>query len=102
MGGIDPQRAADLGKTEKKQRSPVRIAALALGASVLFFAVSNFAVWAFSGMYPRTGAGLVACYAAALPFFQNPVVGDLCFTTVLLGGMALAEWRFPELRPACA
>jgi hypothetical protein len=90
-----------LGLLLRQRRSPVHIAALTLTASLLFFTISNFAVWAFSGMYPRTGAGLAACYAAALPFFQNTLAGDLCFTTVLFGGMALAEWRFPKLQPAC-
>jgi hypothetical protein len=92
--------AVCLGLLLRERRNPVRIAALALGASVLFFAVSNFAVWVFSGMYPRTGAGLVACFMAALPFFQNTLAGDFCFTGVLFGGMALAEWRFPKLQPA--
>ena len=68
---------------------------------MLFFTVTNLAVWAFSGMYPDTGTGLVACYAAALPFFQNTLAGDLWFSTILFGGMALAEWRFPKLQPAC-
>jgi hypothetical protein len=90
-----------LGFRLRKQRGAGRIALLAVGASVLFFSMSNLAVWALSGMYPRTGAGLVACYAAALPFLQSTLAGDLCFTGVLFGGMALAEWRFPKLQPAC-
>ncbi len=91
-----------LGMLLREQRSPLRIVALALSASALFFTVTNFAVWAFSGMYPETGAGLGACFAAALPFLQNTLAGDLCFTAVLFGGMALAEWTFPKLHPACA
>lgn len=90
-----------LGFRLRERRGAGRIAMVALGASVLFFGLSNLGVWAFSGMYPKTGAGLAACYAAALPFFQNTVAGDWCFTTVLFGGMALAEWRLPRLRPAC-
>ncbi len=90
-----------LGFLLRERRSAGRSAMLALGASVLFFSMSNLAVWAFSGIYPKTGAGLAGCYVAALPFFQNTVAGDLCFSTVLFGGMALAEWRFPKLQPAC-
>ena len=76
--------------------SPGRIVVLTLGSSVMFFTVTNFAVWAFSDMYPKSSAGLAACYAAALPFFQNTVAGDLVFSSILFGGMALAEWAFSE------
>jgi hypothetical protein len=51
-----------------------------LGASLLasvgFFLVSNFAVWATWSMYPKTGNGLIACYVAALPFFRNSLVSE--------------------------
>jgi hypothetical protein len=68
--------------------SLVRAAAGSLGASAVFFAVSNFAVWAFSGMYQHSMAGLAACFTMALPFFQNTVVGDLAFTFILFGSYA--------------
>jgi hypothetical protein len=54
-----------------------------LVGSVQFFIVSNFAVWLFQGGllgYPETLAGLIQCYAAALPFFRNTVGGDVLFT----------------------
>ena len=86
-----------------RQRSLSRVAGGALTSSVLFFAVTNLAVWAFDGIYPRTAAGLVACYTAAIPFFQTTFVGDLLWTTVLFGGFALAERWLPVLRePALA
>ncbi len=83
-----------------RQRRPGHVVQMALTASVTFFIVSNLAVWGFTGMYPKTAAGLAACYVAAWPFFQNTLAGDLCFTTLLFGGMALGEWRCSQLRPA--
>jgi hypothetical protein len=62
-----------------------RLAAASLSASLLFFLVSNFSVWAGSGMYPSTPEGLLACYAAGLPFLQNTVLGDLFFSGLLFG-----------------
>jgi hypothetical protein len=59
------------------------IAGACLAGSVQFFVVSNFAVWLFQGGllgYPETLAGLMQCYAAALPFFRNTIGGDLLFT----------------------
>jgi hypothetical protein len=55
-------------------------------------------MWLFSGFYPRTIAGLEACYLAAIPFFQNTVAGDLFYATLLFGGFMLAELLVPRLR----
>src|SRR5712664_795556 len=46
-----------------------------LGA-IQFFIVTNFAVWALGNFYPRTVAGLAACYVAGVPFFWNTLAGD--------------------------
>jgi hypothetical protein len=87
-----------LGFWLRKQKSAGRIAVAALAGSMLFFALTNFAVWAGTSLYPKTGAGLAECYLAAIPFFKNTLTGDLFYTTVLFGGLALAEWRLPRLR----
>jgi len=42
-------------------------------------------------------AGLSACYIAAIPFFQNTLVGDALYTVVLFGGFVLVERSFPAL-----
>ena len=72
----------------------------ALGASVIFFLVSNFGVWFSSGMYPHTWQGLTVCYTAAIPFFKNTLLGDVFYTTALFGVFELAAWRFPVLKLA--
>jgi len=64
----------------------------------LFFVMSNFGTWLMMDMYPKSAAGLVACYAAAIPFFQNTVAGDLFFAGLLFGGFALLERAVPILR----
>jgi len=61
-------------------------AATVVVSSVLFWLLSNFAVWAFSGMYPMTWQGIVQCYVAALPFLEKTMLGDLFWTGVLFGG----------------
>ena len=61
-----------------------------LGASVWFFLATNFAHWVFYDMYAKTAAGLLQCYAAALPFFRYTLAGDLGFACLLFGGYALA------------
>jgi hypothetical protein len=66
------------------------VGAAAVASAALFFLLSNFGVW-FAGneaTYPKTPAGLLACYVAALPFALNTVYGNLLFSGLLFGGMA--------------
>lgn len=72
-------------------RAPGMFVPAIIAYSLLFFVVSNLAVWAFSGMYPLTAAGLAACYAAALPFLPQTMIGDLFWAAVLFGGAALIQ-----------
>jgi hypothetical protein len=76
-----------IGLWLQKKRSAFQIAGAALASSVLFFLLTNFGVWAFESLYPKTLEGLIACYVAAIPFFQNTLQGDLFFTAVLFGGL---------------
>jgi hypothetical protein len=82
------------------KRTPLRIGAAAVASSVVFFVITNFGMWLFSGIYPVTYAGLAACYTAAIPFFQNTVAGDLFYTALLFGGFAVAQHLIPRLRTA--
>lgn len=74
------------GILSRRWNGIVPTAGVMLACSLAFFALSNFAVWAFSGMYSLDMAGLIRCYVAALPFLQNTVAGDLFWTAVLFGG----------------
>jgi hypothetical protein len=91
-----------LGLQLQSRRRLLPVAGAALASSVLFFALTNFGVWAGGGMYPRTLGGLGACYVAAIPFFQNTIAGDLVYTALLFGGFALVEKKFPALRESTA
>ena len=87
-----------IGWWVSSRRTPLRIGAGALAGTVAFFVITNFGMWLFSGFYPVTYAGLIACYTAAVPFFQNTVAGDLFYAVLLFGGFALAERILPRLR----
>jgi hypothetical protein len=77
------------------------VAPTMLGCSLIFFLSTNLAVWAFSGMYSPDGAGLMQCYAAALPFLKYTVAGDLFWTAALFGGAFLVQ-RLSARRAALA
>lgn len=87
-----------IGWAIAERRSAVTVAGAAITSSLLFFIVTNFGVWFSGGLYTRTWDGLAACYAAAIPFFQNTLAGDLFFTALLFGGFGLAERIVPSLR----
>jgi hypothetical protein len=77
-----------------------RVLGYSLVGSVLFFVVTNFFVWFGGTMYPQTFDGLIACYVAAIPFFQNSLLGTLVYAALLFGGFALMRQRLPGLRAA--
>lgn len=77
-----------LGLWLRKRKSPRSVVLAAVGSSVLFFLVTNFAVW-LGGWYPRNLTGLAECYTLALPFFRNTILGDLFYTGVFFGGYEL-------------
>jgi len=82
-----------------RARPAVVLAPLVLSSSLLFFATTNFAVWAFSGMYAHDLHGLVLCYVAALPFLWNTVAGDALWTTLLFGAYSVSSsWRERQTR----
>ena len=86
-----------LGGTLARNASPLRVAGASLTASVSFFIVSNFAVWAaWRDMYPATWHGLMASYIAGLPFFRNTVVSDLFFSAAFFGLAYLLSHRHQE------
>jgi len=87
-----------IGLWLRNRRTVARIGTATLLGATQFFLVTNFAVWAFGLSYPRTGAGLLACYAAGVPFFWNTLAGDGIYVALLFGGFALAERLFPALR----
>jgi hypothetical protein len=84
------------GMATRRAHGTLGTACTMAACSVAFFAISNFAVWAFSGMYSHTLAGLTQCYVLALPFFQNSLAGDLFWTAVLFGGASVIQ-RTPLL-----
>ncbi len=63
-------------------KNPVnRVFGSLLGAC-LFFIITNFGVWSL-GSYGYTIKGLVNCYALAIPFFGNTLIGTVLFSIII-------------------
>jgi hypothetical protein len=89
-----------LGRIMLSERVTVtRVLGAPVVASTSFFAISNYAVWAGSAMYPHTAAGLGACYVAALPFYRNDLLSTTAITVVAFGVPALVS-KMAESRAA--
>lgn len=78
-----------LGRYALSRIKPANIFSMSLIGSGIFFLISNGLVWmqGFTGLmtYPLTGSGLIACYAAGIPFFGGTIAGDLFYNTLLFG-----------------
>ena len=90
-----------LGTNLREKAGFWRVVGAAAASSVSFFIVSNFAVWAaWPQMYPRTLAGLIACYEAAIPFFRGTALSDLFFSLAMFSVPALQQAFATRLRSA--
>jgi hypothetical protein len=84
------------GRVARNRKGVGAIAAAALGSSLSFFLITNFMVWATGRLYPNTLTGLTACFTAAIPFYQNQILGDAFYTLAIFGGWALLKnWFHP-------
>jgi hypothetical protein len=86
-----------LGMFSLRKVSVGRLIGSALGASAIFFLVSNFGAWLSMPIYAKDFGGLMSCYAAGLPFLRGTVLGDLVYTGVLFGAFEYFVKRFPRL-----
>ena len=74
-----------IGTRLRQTENPLVIGGAALAGSVQFFLLTNFA-WLYpTSLYPHTFAGIVASYAAGVPFFWRTLASDLFYSGVLFG-----------------
>ncbi|MBU1164997.1 hypothetical protein KKA15_05580 [Patescibacteria group bacterium] len=81
-----------LGLIVRRYKSVETVLGASIGASVLFFIVTNLAVWYFSPWYGQTMQGLVNCYIVALPFFRNTIMGDMFYVGAFFGSYELVKY----------
>ncbi|WP_432714600.1 DUF6580 family putative transport protein, partial [Pedobacter sp.] len=72
----------------------------ALMATAVFFLISNFGVWMGSSTYPQNFSGLMACYAAGIPFLKGTLLSNLFYCSVLFGTFSLLQRKISFLKLA--
>lgn len=92
-GGLTASVA--VGRHLQARPRPWKVAAASLASSTIFFLLSNFGVW-LGGFYPQTPAGLVACFAMAVPFYGYTLLGDLFFSATFFGAFEFLRHRLPS------
>ncbi len=80
-----------LGFLLREKHTVLRIAATGLAGCMVFFVVTNFAVWALGTTYPHTPGGLLQCYVAAIPYLRNSLLGTAFFGSVLFSPVCVRE-----------
>lgn len=76
---------AVLGIWLKKHKSALNITTGALASGLLFFVITNLAVWGSSSWYTHDLSGLSYCFALAVPFFRMTILSNLLYTGLLFG-----------------
>lgn len=82
-------RIAPGGLSRMTGKKWVRVIISSLGASMVFFFVTNFAFLYES--YPHNFFGIVQSYSNGLPFLKGTIAGDMFYSACLFGGYELAK-----------
>jgi hypothetical protein len=80
-----------LGRLMHKDSNLLKVGALALTGSAIFFVASNFGYWVSAPDVPHTPDGLWFSYLAAVPFWRNTLLSDMIGSTAIFGLDALAR-----------
>ena len=65
---------------KKFGRMYIQLGIMAVLSSLIFFIITNFAVWLVWNFYPKTFDGLILCYLAGLPFLRNTLMSTILYT----------------------
>ncbi|MCX6187285.1 MAG: hypothetical protein NTU43_09885 [Bacteroidetes bacterium] len=90
-----------LGFNLQKNKSILRIAGMSILSSVLFYLITNlvfiYPEGSINMMYPHNFTGMIESYTMAIPFFQNTLLGDLFYSSLLFGAYYLISINIPKL-----
>ncbi|MBP1651912.1 MAG: hypothetical protein H6Q26_2069 [Bacteroidetes bacterium] len=87
--------------TRIKKADALTILIASIGSGVVFFMITNLGTFLTTNLYPHTLSGLIACYAAGIPFYKegdlfssfalNGILGNVFFSAVLFGALSLIK-----------
>ena len=68
-----------------------------LGATTIFWIITNIGAWLTSGLFPLTFGGMIENFVFAWPFFKNSLLGNCVFGILLFGSYELLTRTYPNL-----
>ena len=74
-----------------KKAQPKNIILNALLSSILFFLITNSAVWISGSYYTKDLPGLALCLTMGVPFFKYTLLSSAVFSTILFGGLEIVN-----------
>lgn len=87
-----------IGIWVRANRTAPNLIAGILCGSLIFFLITNAAVWAFSEMYPLNAKGLIQSYTMAIPFFRNSLLGDAFYSFLFIAIAEIADGNLIHAR----
>lgn len=85
-----------IGFLIKKHKHILNIATASLASALVFFLVTNFAVWYFGTWYSHDLNGLILCYNLAIPFFRNTLISTVLYSGLLFGSYESLKYLAKE------
>ncbi len=74
-----------LGMWLKQGKTTERVIASSMLGSVVFFLITNFALFYETKMYSHDWLGISSAYINGLPFFKNTLMSDLFYASLFFG-----------------
>jgi len=85
-----------LGTLLKKHLNAINTITSSLAASLLFFLLTNFAVWYFGDWYSHSLSGLTLSYTLAIPFFKSTLFSNVLYTTLFFGAYESLKYFYQQ------
>lgn len=85
-----------LGHLLHKQKNIINTLSASLAAAIVFFVVTNWAVWFFGDWYNNDLNGLALSYSLAIPFFKNTLTSTLLYSGLMFGVYEGAQYLLKQ------
>jgi hypothetical protein len=83
-----------------KKVTVVNVVLACIASALAHWIITDFGVW-YSGCnvagYAKDLNGFLLCYAMALPYLKNFLMGTILYSGILFGAFELAQYQFPRL-----
>ncbi len=74
-----------IGRKLKKNLNALSVLNASLLSALLFFVITNTAVWYLGTWYSHDISGLMSCYTLAIPFFKTTIASTVLYSGLMFG-----------------